>query len=546
MNAKERSRFMGIYVNPGNIAFQRINNSEYVDKTQLIDLINARIDTNNNLVCISRPRRFGKSFAAQTLSAYYDCSCDSHVLFDDKKIAECKSYTEHLNQYNVICFDVTSFISVARRTERPLSVVPNMITDSLQRELVELYPYLKPDMSLTECILRCVEGTKEEQGRKFIFIIDEWDAVIREAKDEPAIQKQYLDLLREWFKNIAFTPKAVAAAYMTGILPIKKDGSQSAISDFEEFAMIKPSEFGGYVGFTQEEVRTICENKNADFELMKLWYDGYSFKGAGSVYNPNSVMKAAKYGDFDSYWTETSAAEGLMEYISHDYNGLTKTIAELIAGIDVKVSVTGFANDLTTFRGKDDVLTLMIHLGYLAYDSVNKTVRIPNEEIKLEFQKAVKEVKHTETLERLKASEQLFLDTIEGNEDAVAEQIEKIHMEETSPIHYNKEDSLRSVIKLAYYTYRDNYVQWEELPAGAGYADVAYIPKYDSGYPILVIELKWNKNAETAIEQIKNRHYPDSFKGLGREIILVGITYDKDAPVGNRKHICKIEKVEME
>lgn len=131
-------------------------------------------------------------------------------------------------------------------------------------------------------------------------------------------------------------------------------------------------------------------------------------------------MKSVKYGDFDSYWTETSAAEGLMKYISHDYNGLTKTIAELIAGIDVKVSVTGFANGLTTFRGKNDVLTLMVHLGYLAYDSVNKTVWIPNEEIKLEFQKAVKEVKHTATLERLRASEQLFLDTIEGNETAVA------------------------------------------------------------------------------------------------------------------------------
>lgn len=537
---------MGIYVNPGNSAFQRINNSEYVDKTKLIDLINARIGTNNNLVCISRPRRFGKSFAAQTLSAYYDCSCDSHSLFDDKKIAKCKSYTEHLNQYNVICFDVTSFVSVARRTQRPLSDVPNMITEALQKELIETHSHLRPDMSLTECILRCVEGTKDEPGRKFVFIIDEWDAVIREAKDEPATQNQYLDLLREWFKNIAFTPKVVAAAYMTGILPIKKDGSQSAISDFEEFTMINPRDFGEYVGFTEDEVRELCKKNNADFEMMKQWYDGYSFKGAGSVYNPNSVMKSVKYGDFDSYWTETSAAEGLMEYISHDYNGLTKTIAELIAGIDVKVSVTGFANDLTTFRGKDDVLTLMIHLGYLAYDSVNKTVRIPNEEIKLEFQKAVKEVKHTATLERLRASEQLFLDTIEGNETAVAEQIEKIHMEETSPIHYNKEDSLRSVIKLAYYTYRDNYVQWEELPAGVGYADVAYLPKYDSGYPILVIELKWNKDTETAIQQIKNRHYPDSFKELGREIILVGITYDKNAPAGNRKHICKIEKVEME
>lgn len=546
MILKEGAVTVGIYVNPGNSAFQRINNSEYVDKTKLIDLINARIGTNNNLVCISRPRRFGKSFAAQTLSAYYDCSCDSHALFDDKKIAKCKSYTEHLNQYNVICFDVTSFVSVARRTQRPLSDVPNMITEALQKELIETHSHLRPDMPLTECILRCVEGTKDEPGRKFVFIIDEWDAVIREAKDEPATQNQYLDLLREWFKNIAFTPKVVAAAYMTGILPIKKDGSQSAISDFEEFTMINPRDFGGYVGFTEDEVRELCKKNNADFEMMKQWYDGYSFKGAGSVYNPNSVMKSVKYGDFDSYWTETSAAEGLMEYISHDYNGLTKTIAELIAGIDVKVSVTGFANDLTTFRGKDDVLTLMIHLGYLAYDSVNKTVRIPNEEIKLEFQKAVKEVKHTATLERLRASEQLFLDTIEGNETAVAEQIEKIHMEETSPIHYNKEDSLRSVIKLAYYTYRDNYVQWEKLPAGAGYADVAYLPKYDSGYPILVIELKWNKDAETAIQQIKKRHYPDSFNGLGREIILVGITYDKNAPVGNRKHICKIEKVEME
>lgn len=534
---------MGIYVNPGNAAFQRINNSEYVDKTKLIDLINARIGTNNNLVCISRPRRFGKSFAAKTLAAYYDCSCDSHNLFDDKNIAECESYEKHLNQYNVISLDITGFISEAKRECASLRDIPGKIINAVKDELSGFLNDIPTDKTLEECLTMYVD---RKNGKPFIFIIDEWDAMIREAADDPKAQEAYLNLLRSWFKNNNFTPKVVAAAYMTGILPIKKDGSQSAISDFEEFTMVNPRDFGGYVGFTEDEVHRICQENDADFEMMKIWYDGYSFKGAGSVYNPNSVIKAAKYGDFDSYWTETSAAEGLMQYISHDYNGLTKTIAELIAGIEVKVSVTGFANDLTTFRGKDDVLTLMIHLGYLAYDSVNKTVRIPNEEIKLEFQKAVREVRHTATIERLRASEQLFLDTIEGNETAVAEQIEKIHMEETSPIHYNKEDSLRSVIKLAYYTYRDNYVQWEELPAGAGYADVAYLPKYDSGYPILVIELKWNKTAETAIQQIKNRHYPDSFKGLGREIILVGITYDKDAPAGNRKHICKIEKVEME
>ena len=527
----------GHYVNPGNQGFQLISNSNYVDKTMLIDLLNARIGTTDRLICISRPRRFGKSFAAQMLCAYYDCSCDSHSLFDDKKIAGCSSYASHINQYHVICFDVTSFISVVRRTDGSLSDVPNMIVNALQKEMIGQFSDLKPDMSLTDCLLYCAE----KHNRKFVFIIDEWDAVIREAQNDPSAQKKYLDLLREWFKNIAFTPKVVAAAYMTGILPIKKDGSQSAISDFREYTMIKPRAFGGYVGFTEAEVKEICEKNDADFDAMKHWYDGYRFKGVGSVYNPNSVMQAIENDDFDSYWTETSAAEGLMEYISQDYNGLTKTIAELIAGIEVPVNPKGFANDLTTFRGKDDVLTLLIHLGYLAYDSEKKTAYIPNEEIRQEFQKSIREVHHAATLKRLQESDALLEATITGDETAVAAQIEQIHREETAPLHYNKEDSLRSVIKLAYYTYRDHYVQWEELPSGEGYVDVAYLPKYDSDYPILIIELKWNKDVQTAIDQIKAKHYPDSFKEYGREIILVGITYDKET----KKHICQIEKMPM-
>ena len=232
-----------------------------------------------------------------------------------------------------------------------------------------------------------------------------------------------------------------------------------------------------------------------------------------------------------------------MNYISKGYGNLTRTIAELIGGLEVKVSTIGFANDLTTFRGKDDVLTLLIHLGYLAYDSEKETVHIPNEEIRREFQKSIREVKHDETLNRIAESEQLFIDTIKLNEDAVGRQIEKIHSEETVPLHYNKEDSLRSVIKLAYYTYKDHYVQWEELTGGEGYADVVYIPKHDTDWPALVIDLKWNKSAEGAIEQIHQKRYPEAIKNLGCEIILVGINYDKDAPSGYRKHTCKIEKM---
>lgn len=528
---------MGIYINPGNSVFAEINDEDYIDKTMLIDKINQTICKPKKLTCVSRPRRFGKSYAAKMLTAYYDCSCDSHELFDDKLISSTDDYRKHMNSYNVIYLEITSFISRARREGIALVDVPNMIVQTLSEELDTLNMTVLPGRELKE---KLTDISEQPDGRKFVFIIDEWDAIIREAKDDPLAQKAYLDLLREWFKNGTFTPKVVAAAYMTGILPIKKDGSQSAISDFDEYTMIKPLRFAEFVGFTEQEVQALCCKHKVDFATMKLWYDGYDFKGVGAVYNPNSVMKAIRNEDFDSYWTETSAAEGLLDYISKDFNGLTKTIAELIGGVDVKVDTNGFANDLTTFKGKDDVLTLMIHLGYLAYDYKKGVARIPNEEIKREFQRSIHEVSHEATLRRLRDSEELFAATIQKDEIKVAEQIEKVHSEETVALHYNKEDSLRSVIKLAYYTYRDHYIQFEELPAGEGYADIVYIPLPDSDWPALVIELKWNRSAEGAIEQILNRKYPSVLENINRRILLVAVTYNKDAGVGKRKHSCKI------
>jgi len=291
-------------------------------------------------------------------------------------------------------------------------------------------------------------------------------------------------------------------------------------------------------------VAGLCDKNGIDFQTMKQWYDGYFFYGVGSVYNPNSVMQAIDNRDFDSYWTETSAAESLLDYISKGYAGLTRTIARLIGGVEVQVNTNGFGNDLVTFKGKDDVLTLLIHLGYLAYDESKKAVHIPNEEIRMEFLKSVREVDHAETMKRVAESDQLLHDTIHMNEEAVAAAIEKIHLEETVPLHYNKEESLRSVIKLAYYTYKDHYLQWEELPAGAGYADIVYLPKKSSGYPALVIEMKWNKTASGAIRQIKERQYPRALENYGGDILLVAVNYDKDAPAGTRRHTCTIEKLE--
>lgn len=377
---------MGIYINSGNSGFQTIVNSEYVDKTGLIRQINDVIGTRENLVCVSRPRRFGKSYAAQMLCAYYDCSCDSHSLFDDKEIAGTEGYQAHLNQYQVINLDISTFLSVAQRKGIPLKEVPNMIVDGLSAELTEIYPDCAGGRGFADGLVRCVEKT----GRKFVFVIDEWDALIREAKDDAVAQKRYLSLLREWFKSNNFTPKVVAAAYMTGILPIKKDGSQSAISDFMEYSILNPGEFAEYTGFTEKDVRNLCKKYEMSFEEAKKWYDGYDFSEIGAVYNPYSVMCAVKFREFQSYWRKTSAAESLMTYINMDFDGMQEIILRLISGEEIEVDTDNFENDFETFRSRDDVLTLLIHLGYLTWDRKEKTARIPNEEIKAEFRKILK------------------------------------------------------------------------------------------------------------------------------------------------------------
>lgn len=526
---------MGNYLNPGNSGFEEIREGIYVDKSGLIGLMNQTIGTKEKLACVSRPRRFGKSFAAQMLCAYYDKTCDSSSLFEDLEIATdpkyADSYRKHLNQYDVIYLDMTEVISETEASDLVAYIRRNIV-----QELIEMYPGMKVSEGFVSTLVNAVEMT----NNKMIMIIDEWDAPIRENRDNPKAQQDYLEFLRSLFKNSRATPKIFATVYMTGILPVKKDGSQSAISDFKEFTMIRPRKFGSYVGFTEEEVRRLCEAYQCDFPKMKHWYDGYAFPNVGPVYNPNSVMEAVRNDDYISYWAETSAAASLMEYISLDFDGLSKTVAELLGGGEVKVDTVGFANDLVTFRNRDDVLTLLIHLGYLAYDEFTGRARIPNQEIRLEFAKTVREVNRDETIRRVRESDQLILDTVHRNAEAVAAQIEKIH-EEEHPLHYNNEQSLRSVVKRAYFSSGDEYVMLEEVPGGFGYADVIYLPKKGSILPALVVELKWNQSAEGAIEQIKERKYPKAIEGYGGEILLVGISYQKDAQAGQRRHSCVIE-----
>ena len=527
---------MGMYLNPGNLAFKRIAGPNYVDKTALIELMNHRVDGADSLVCVSRPRRFGKSYAAKMLAAYYDCSCDSHWLFDDKVISKSETYEEYINAYNVICLDISSFVSEAKTLQRPLVQVPQMIMDAICDDLRLEYPDLPERKNVNEELLACVTLPG---GKPFIFIIDEWDALIREAKEDEKAQEAFLYLLRGWFKNTNFTPKVVAAAYMTGILPIKKDGSQSAISEFDEFSMLEPSEFARFVGFTEDEVRKLCRDKKFSFDEVKKWYDGYELDPVGSVYNPYSVMKALKSGKCQAFWRKTSAAESLKYYISMDFEGLQETVARLIAGDRIGVNAENFQNDFESFESADDVLTLLIHLGYLMYHETDKEVQIPNEEVRIEFRQFLSQKNmNSGWINLIKRSQKLLEDTLAGNGDDVAATLNEIRQEQYAPQFYNNEQALRAIVKYAYVAAIDQYVKIEEMPGGKGIADIVFIPAVPARLPAMVVELKWNKSAGGAITQIKEKNYSANLKPFMGKLLLVGINYNSRTG----KHTCLIEK----
>ena len=520
---------MGTYLNPGNSGFERITQSNYVDKTGMIGIINKRIDTTDNLICISRPRRFGKSYAAQMLCAYYDHTCDSHSLFDELEVSNTKKYDDCLNKYNVIYLDMSNLLGKVK-PEKLISFIEENITD----ELLSEYTDIRKGSTFDQTLINAIEAGKP----KIIMIIDEWDAPIRET---PQITQEYLRFLRMLFKSSNTTSKIFAAAYMTGILPIKKDKSQSAISDFREFTIINPSIFAEYTGFTEDEVRKICADYNMNFEEAKRWYDGYSFAGAESIYNPYSVMMAMTMGEYESYWKQTSVAENLVTYININMGDLQSDILKLIAGERLKVNVTKFHNDFQTFNSKDDVLTLLVHLGYLAYDKKDKRVRIPNEEVRYEFDELLESPQHTRLIDLITDSEKLLQETLNGNERAVAEAIERVRETNYAPMFYNNDQALRYVIKFAYIVCIDYYLKVEELPTGKGIADVVFIPKHDTSLPAMIVELKWNKDAESAINQMKDRKYPSIFNDYDGEVMLVGINYNEKT----KKHSCKIEKINI-
>ena len=370
---------MGKYINKGNTGFQICRNSEYVDKSGLISIINSTLLTRQRFTCVSRSRRFGKSMAAEMLAAYYDQSCDSHSLFDDLEIAKDPSYEKHLNKYPVIYIDMTGFVS----QYKDKSIIDE-IKKKLLSDIQSAYPNVSIDdgYDLMDFLTKVVEVT----GQHFILIMDEWDAILREFEDN-SIKDSYVDLLRRMFKD-KFS-EVFAAVYMTGILPIKKYNTQSALNNFIEYSMITPRSMARYFGFTKDEVKKMSEKYGMDNEELEKWYDGYTIGSESSMYNPYSVMQAIYSNWCESYWGMTASFDTISTYISMNFDGLKDDIINLLAGNRCKVNPSGFQNDFSIIRSKDDVLTALIHLGYLSYDRRHNECFIPNKEVADEIVNAI-------------------------------------------------------------------------------------------------------------------------------------------------------------
>ena len=522
---------MGTYINIGNEGFVSARNGEYVDKSSLIAVINSTLNTEQRFSCVTRCRRFGKSMAAKMLCAYYDHSCDSRELFADLKIASDPSFEKHLNKYPVIYLDMTDFVARFKDDH-----IVAKVQQKLKDDMLKAYPQIQvnDDDDLMETLIT-IYG---ETGQKFIMIIDEWDAICREFKPGTGAMDDYVSWLRRMFKAVNAN-NVFAAVYMTGILPIKKYKTQSALNNFTEYSMVNPRRLAGYFGFTKPEVQALCEKHGMDFEEFEKWYDGYQLGSEPSIFNPNSVIQAINSDWCTSYWASTGAYDTVAHYIQMNYEGLKDDVIKMLGGGRCKVDPTGFQNDMSVIRSKSDVFTVLIHLGYLAFDRVKSECYIPNYEVAGEMVNAVKSIHWDIVADALDKSEQLLQAIFEGDAEAVAKGVDAAHDENTSILSYNDENSLACVLSLAFYYAKNDYTFHRELPSGKGFADLVLMPRKNCDKPPILLELKKDQSAHTAIEQIHHKQYQGKVSQYDGQVILVGINYDSKT----KMHECKIETV---
>ena len=524
---------MSLYLNKNNDKFKEYKSARiFIDKSNLIKECNSLFGTSDKYMCITRPRRFGKTMALSMLNAYYSKGCDSQSLFEKLNIAKDNSYLEHLNKHNVIWIDMASLYTDIRDKNDFFKELETNLLDDLN----EAFPNVLKEMDNT--ISKAIIRINSKLNERFIFLIDEWDVIYREQEYNTKLCDEYTELLRNLFKS-SNVSSCIDLVYMTGILPIRRYSTQSTLNMFTEYNMLDSFPIKSYVGFTEDEVIGLCNKYHRDFNEIKSWYNGYNLNGV-SLYNPKSVVEAVLRGECDDYWVQTSAIEAVTNYMNYDNGELKDIICKMLLGNKVEIDVTEFENDLTKVDSADSALTVLIHLGYLAYDKKLKVCYIPNYEIKKEFERALKKLNWKEIYNPISNSKKLYEETLKGNVEFINTTLDQNHLELAGPFNKNKEDILGVIVEISYYNAKQFYNIKKEDTSILGRSDLSFIP-YDNCHIPFIVELKINSTPEDAITQIKEKSYFNSLGDYHGKVLLLGISYDEKT----LKHNSKVLIIEL-
>ena len=544
MKRKVQVRYMGVYLNNTSSyeAYRKVKNSPYfVDKSHILTKIIPRIETSENCLCVTRPRRFGKSVIANMMAAFFSKGCNAEELFDSSRISLCDNYKSQLNQYNVISLSLNRIPNNCASYRQYI----DRIEGRLKRDLIHSFP----DAEICEQdalwdILTDIYA--QENSAKFIFILDEWDYIFHRDFVTEEDKASYIDFLSNLLKDQPY----VSLAYMTGILPIAKYSSGSELNMFAEYTMAAEELYSEYFGFTEKEVDILFEkylnresNPKITREGLRIWYDGYHTKSGERVYNPRSVVLALTNNNLGNYWTSSGPYDEIYYYVQHNIAAVQDDLVQMVSGIPVTAKISEYAATSMRLLTKEEIFSAMVVYGFLTYE--NGCVSIPNKELMDRFNEMLMKEQSLGYIYQLaQKSEKMLSATLAGNTDMMTEILEYAHNTESPLLSYSSEAELTMIVNLVYLQARDRYRIEREDKAGIGYVDFIFYPEIDQKADGIILELKVDHTAEEAIQQIKEKKYLTKFQGkLGQKprytgrILGVGIAYYKDT----KKHECKIE-----
>lgn len=539
---------MGVYLNSTTSYTLYKSESEktyFVDKTRLLTELFPMVTSGNNHICITRPRRFGKTIMANMITSYFSRAKDSSDIFDSLEIAKEEDYHCHLNQYHVIHISFNELPPRCQDYDRYIERIENILRHDLQ----EQFPHVNvhADDGVWDILNRVYSA---DNATRFIFVLDEWDYIFHRGFVTDDDKKEFISFLSNLLKDKPY----VLLTYMTGILPIAKYSSGSELNMFVEYTMTSEQRFSEYFGFDDEEVDLLFaryqqdngESKLVTRDDLRQWYDGYHTRGGMRLYNPRSIVLSLTNNNIGNYWTSSGPYDEIYYYIENNVAAVRDELALMVSGIPVPSRIREYAAVSMNLQTKEEIFSAMIVYGFLTYEGGK--VSIPNRELMEKFADMLRKEPSLGYVYALaKESNRMLTATLSGDTDTMTEILEYAHNTEVPLLSYNHETELTAIVNLVYLAARDNYRVEREDKSGMGYVDFIFYPERDKNADCIILELKVDHTPEEAIQQIKDKEYALRFRGkLGERpkytgrIVAVGIGYNKTS----KKHACKVEILE--